>query len=78
MRTTNESYNTGKDDEILNDVAEIHSNLLSSDDECSDKQVNDFFSYTIMFDFIILKLNLCYKFRQRHKLNYYAYLLTLM
>jgi len=27
ISTANESHNTGKDDEILNDVAEIRSNL---------------------------------------------------
>lgn len=37
ISTTNEYHNTGEDDDILNDVAEIHSNLSSSDDECSDR-----------------------------------------
>lgn len=32
----NESH-TGQDDAVLNDITEIHSNLSSSDDECSDR-----------------------------------------
>ncbi|KAF0750805.1 Uncharacterized protein FWK35_00024210 [Aphis craccivora] len=34
VSSANESQNTRKNDEILNDVAEIHSNISSSDDKC--------------------------------------------